>query len=137
MTDIVLQWRDPADPYAVRTPATIIGPPGPRAGERLQSLVSAGAVTPSIALYDFVDITALAQALSIENPVGTPAPGAPRLMFRIKDDGTSRALTWATSYVSGGVPLPSATVTGKIMLLGFLYYSSTSKWMLVASTVEP
>lgn len=135
MTDLLLQWRAPAPPYGP-APATIVGPPGPRPGERVQEFATGASITPNAGLFDLVDINALDQGISIVNPVGVPV-NAQRLMFRIKDDGASHPLTWGASYqASASVALPPNSFAGKLMHLGFIYYSATAKWMLIASTVE-
>jgi hypothetical protein len=137
MTELVLQWRSPAGPLAPTT-TTVVGPPGPRVGERVQTVESSGVIAPLIDIFDLLDITALSVAATIANPIGTPGGGAPRLLVRIRDNGSSRGLTWDSGYASSGegLELPAATVAGKLMHLGFIYYAATAKWMLVASTVE-
>lgn len=123
---------NPASPIA-----GVIGPKGETGATimRVQQIGSAASITPDADITDLVDITALAVAASIEAPSGEPQNGA-RLMFRIKDAGTSRSLSWAGAYASGGLPLPSATVPGKTMHLGFLFNSNTAKWALIASLTE-
>lgn len=152
---MILRWRKPALSVTTRwrgpdgrvfasaqanpeTPvAAIIGPKGEPGATimRVQSISSAASITPDADITDLVDITALAVAASIEAPTGEPQNGA-RLMFRIKDAGSSRSLSWAGVYASGGLPLPSATVPGKTMHLGFLFNSNTAKWALIASLTE-
>jgi hypothetical protein len=97
---------------------------------------TATSITPNAATDKEIYINALASNLTINNHTGTPNDGQ-RLLFRIKDDGTARTLTWSSAYVSGGPNLPTSTTAGKIMHLGFIYNSNTTKWMLVASVVEP
>lgn len=134
MTALSLQWRNPALPSMA--PAAIIGPPGPRVGERVQSIVSSGLIVPEVDVFDLVDVTALAEAAVIATPTGEVPDGAPRLLIRIRDNGVSRALAWEDAWADGGVALPNATVAGKVHHLGFIYYASTARWMLVASNVE-
>jgi len=135
MSDLILQWELPTG-RLVSVPATIVGPPGPTAGSRVQLITTADIITPNIDLYDIVDVLALDRPALIQVPQGTPSAGAPRLMFRIKDDGSSHPLSWNAAYADGGVVLPAATVAGKLMHLGFIFYPTTGKWMLIASTVE-
>lgn len=141
---IVTQWLGPdgsvtasPQPQPLMPIAVVIGPKGEPGATvmRVQSITSAASVTPDADIADLVDITALSVATAIATPSGAPQNGA-RLMFRIKDDGSSRALSWSGAYVSGGLPLPSATVPGKHMHLGFLFNSNTLKWMLIASLNE-
>lgn len=104
---------------------------------RVQSVSDAATVTPNADSNDCVDITALAQAVTIANPSGTPV-NFQKLLIRIKDNGTARAISFGTSYVAGGVTLPTTTVLSKILTLGFIYNTANSlnKWQLVASAQE-
>lgn len=78
-------------------------------------------------------LTALAAACTISIS-GTPAD-CQKLFLRIKDNGTTRALTW-TGFVSSGVAtLPTTTTVSKTMSMEFVYDSVTSKYVLVASDV--
>lgn len=89
----------------------------------------------SIATCDEFIITAQAGALKFNNPGGTPAQGE-KLIIRIKDDGTARNLTYDTYFRALGVPLPTTTVLGKTLYLGFIYNSTDTKWDLVAGAQE-
>lgn len=95
----------------------------------LQSLASASSVTPNgnPAGDDAVIITALATNLTINAPSGTPVQMKP-LIFRIKDNGTIRTLTWNAAYRAIGVTLPTATVANKTFYVGFLYNATDSVW---------
>ncbi len=108
-----------------------------RIGPRVQSVADAETITPNADTNDCVDITAIAQAFTIANPSGTPA-NFQRLIIRIKDNATPRAITWGTAYVAGGVALPSITVLSKILTLTFMYNSANSlnKWQLIHSAQE-
>lgn len=104
---------------------------------RIQSVTDAATVTPNADNDDMVDITAIAQAFTIANPSGTPVNGQ-KLIIRIKDNGTARAISFGTGYVANGVSLPTTTVLSKILVLGFIYNTANSlnKWSLVASAQE-
>lgn len=108
-----------------------------RVTRRVQSVVSAATVTPNADTDDAVDITALATAVSIAAPTGTPT-NMQGLTIRIKDNGTARAITWNAAFVAGGTDLPSITVLSKILTVGFLYNSANglNKWQCVASAQE-
>ena len=86
---------------------------------------------------NFVDITALAAAITsmTSGLSGTPFNGQ-KLVIRIKDNGTARAITWGASYESCGVALPTTTVISKRLTVGFIYDTTTSKWGCVASAQE-
>lgn len=80
-------------------------------------------------------ITALAQALTFAAPSGTPSEEQV-LMYRIKDNGTARALAFNAIFAARGVALPTVTILGKYMRLAFLYNATAAKWDLVAVVQE-
>lgn len=84
---------------------------------------------------DIFVITAQAGALLFNAPGGTLVQGR-SLVIRIKDNGTARALTWNAVFRAIGTALPSTTVLGKTLYLGFFYNSTDTKWDLVASAQE-
>lgn len=94
-----------------------------------------GNLTVTVTDTQFAERTGLDAATTIAT-TGTAINGQ-RLMIRLKDNGTSRALTWNAIFASGGPALPTSTTAGKWMHFGFIYNSTNTKWMLVASTTEP
>lgn len=88
-----------------------------------------------VSTTDIFVITAQAGALLFNAPGGTPVQGE-RLVIRIKDNGTARALTWNAVFRAMGTALPSTTVLSKTLYLGFFYNSTDTKWDLVASAQE-
>lgn len=79
-------------------------------------------------------ISALAAPSSFGLPAGTETDGN-SIIIRIKDNGTARALTWNAIYRSldtVNLPLPTTTVAGKWMYLGFMYNGGDSKWDLIS-----
>lgn len=99
----------------------------------------ASSATPSINVgtTDIFTITALATAITsmTSGLSGTPVNGQ-KLTIRIKDDGTARAITWGASFASRGATLPTTTVLGKYMYVGFMYNSTASVWDCVALSNE-
>ncbi len=89
--------------------------------------------------FDQYAATAQAGALTINADAGTPTDGQ-RIIFRFKDDGTPRALTWTTGVSKGflavGVTLPTTTTANKVTYVGAIYNSSSSRWDVVAVTTE-
>lgn len=104
---------------------------------RVQYVVSSASVTPLIDQYDYVDISAQAEALTIQNPTGTPV-NFQKLIIRIKDNGLIQAINWGTDYIDTNVKLPLTTLPSKIINLGFMHNTANSlnKWQLVASVKE-
>lgn len=88
-----------------------------------------------VSTCDQFEITAQAGALLFNDPGGTPL-GGQKLIIRIKDNGTARALTWNAVFRAMGTALPSTTVLSKTLYLGFIYNATDTKWDLVASAQE-
>lgn len=99
----------------------------------------ASSATPSINTdtTDIFTITALAAAITsmTSGLSGTPVNGQ-KLIVRIKDDGTARAITWGASFASRGATLPTTTVLGKYQYNGFIWNSTTSTWDCVVTSDE-
>lgn len=89
----------------------------------------------SVATADEFVVTAQAGALLFNAPGGTPVEGQ-KLIIRIKDNGTARALTWNSVFRAMGTALPSTTVLSKTLYLGLIYNITDTKWDLVASAQE-
>lgn len=89
--------------------------------------------------YDQQSFSALANALTINADAGTPTDGQ-KAMFRFKDNGTARALTWTTgtsnSFRAIGVTLPTTTVINKTVYVGCVYNVADSRWDAVAVAQE-
>jgi len=85
-----------------------------------------------VSTTDIFVITAQAGALKFNNPGGTPVQGE-KLIIRIKDNGTARALTYDTQFrASSDLALPTTTVISKTLYMGFIYNSTDTKWDLLA-----
>jgi len=106
-----------------------------RIDPRVSSTTSASSLTPDIASYDVYAYTALAAGLTINAPTGTPVDGN-KLIFRILDNGTSRALTWNATYTAIGVTLPTATTVNKITYVGCIYNTANTRWDAIAVTTQ-
>jgi hypothetical protein len=94
---------------------------------------STATLTPDLSLGDTFTITAQAAGLSVANPTGTVVNGQ-KMIIRIKDNGTARAITWSgTQYrASTDLALPTTTIINKTMYLGFIWNSTDSKWDMIA-----
>lgn len=106
-----------------------------RLTKRVTSITSSATPTINTDDCDCVDITALAAAITsmTTNLSGTPT-NFQSLIFRIKDNGTARAITWGASFAANGVALPTTTVISKLLTVGFIWNGST--WGCVASAQE-
>ena len=108
-----------------------------RITKRITTIASSATPTINTDSCDRVTITALAEAVTsmTTNLTGTPS-NFDDLVFRIKDNGTARAITWGSSFEACGVALPTTTVANKRLVVGFQYDTVTSKWGCVASAQE-
>jgi len=101
---------------------------------RITSITSSA--TPSVNTdgTDCVTITAQAAAITsmTTNLTGTPN-NFDQLEFRIKDDGTARAITWGASFVAGAQALPTTTTASKTLRTWFEYDSVVAKWVCISS----
>lgn len=100
---------------------------------RVGTVASSATPTIDCDLYDQYNITALAAAITGVTVSGSPTDGQ-KLLVRIKDNGTARALTFGSSFVaSGSAALPTTTTVNKTHLLGFIYDSAVAKFVCVAA----
>jgi hypothetical protein len=108
-----------------------------RVPPRITTITSSATPTINTDNCDMVTITALATAITsmTTNLTGTPNNGE-MLLFRIKDDGTARALTWGASFEAKGATLPTTTVLSKVLHALFVWDSVTSKWGCLSTAYE-
>ena len=100
--------------------------------------VTSGANITPIATEGQYNITALAVNANILAPSGTAYDGQ-KLMIRIKDNGTTRNLTWTTTtggYRVIGTTLPASTPASKTTYVGCIYNSTDTFWDVVAVTTQ-
>lgn len=96
-------------------------------------------LTWNSSINDAYVITAQAGNLTFNADSGSPVDGQ-RFIFRIKDNGTSRTLTFTTgtakSFRQMGVNFPTATTANKTLYLGFIFNSADNRWDLIARNQE-
>lgn len=102
---------------------------------RTASAVSTATLTPNVDTHDMAVITAQAEALAIAAPTGTPSNGN-AFAFRIKDNGTARALTFNAIYRAIGSALPTTTTLSKTLYFVAVYNSTDTKWDVFPSNLE-
>jgi hypothetical protein len=106
-----------------------------RIDPRVVSATTATTLTPDVSAADQYAYTALASGLTINAPTGTPVDGD-KLIFRILDNGTTRALTWNATYTVIGTTLPTATTASKMTYVGCIYNAANTRWDVVAVTTQ-
>lgn len=102
---------------------------------RVGTTASSATPTPTGDSSDLYTVTALAAAATFAAPSGTPTDGQ-KLLLRIKDNGTARALSWNAIYRAVGVTLPTTTVISKTLYIGCIYNAADSKWDVIATAQE-
>lgn len=106
---------------------------------RIGTVASASTITPTADVSDQYNVTALAVPATVTTPSGgTPTDGQ-KLIIRILDNGTARALSWTTTagaYRAVGITLPTTTVVGKVMYVGCVYNTAAGFWDVVVSVQQ-
>ena len=102
---------------------------------RFITAATATTLTPDVSVGDIYAYTALASALTINAPIGTPTNGE-KLIFRLLDNGTGRALTWNGTFTVIGVTLPTTTTASKTTYVGCIYNANNTRWDVIAVTTE-
>lgn len=97
---------------------------------------SASSITPNSDTTDIHAVTALAANLTINAPSGSPVEGQ-RLTIRIRDNGTSRTLTWNAAYSAISSELWAATQINKTMIWQFAWNVAQAKWDVVTANPMP
>jgi hypothetical protein len=112
----------------------------------VQSFTSTSAISPT-ANQDMITISTLSQALTINTATGVLVDGQ-KLLFRIRDNGTSQTISWNTSsyasYRSVGADLTTSTTAGKWQYIGCIYNvvgtgtdaTPNPKWDVIVLNIE-
>lgn len=105
-----------------------------RLSARITTITSSATPTVNTDNCDCVTVTALAAAVTsmTTNLTGTPV-NFDQLEYRIKDDGTARAITWGASFVAGPAALPTTTIVSKALHVWFEWDSVQSKWVCLST----
>jgi hypothetical protein len=93
----------------------------------VSSITSSSTITPNALTDDVYAVTALAENTTIAAPSGTFNDGK-IIVLRLKDNGTSRTISWNTIYRGGtDFSLPTSTSAGKTMYITFIWNAVDSK----------
>lgn len=99
---------------------------------------TSGTLTPNGDTTDIYVAEGLTGAITLNTPSGTPTNGQ-RLVIRLKDNGTARAITWTTSagaFRAIGTTLVTTTVLSKTTYAGCIYNSADGFWDVVAIVTQ-
>jgi hypothetical protein len=104
----------------------------------LSSWTVGPAATPNFDTHDLFIMTGLTGPVTIAAPTATLALSGDKRMLWIKDNGTTRALTWNAIFRPfGTVALPANTTPNKWIKIGVEYNAIDAKWDVIALAVEP
>ncbi len=106
-----------------------------RIDPRTSTTTATATLTPDISSFDQYNLTAQDQALTVAAPTGTPVDGN-KLILRILDNGTARAITWNATYTAIGTTLPTTTTASKMIYIGCIYNSTNTRWDVIAVTTQ-
>lgn len=106
-----------------------------RIDPRTSTTTATATLTPDISSFDQYNLTAQDQALTVAAPTGTPVDGN-KLILRILDNGTARAITWNATYTAIGTTLPTTTTANKMIYVGCIYNSTNTRWDVIAVTTQ-
>jgi hypothetical protein len=96
----------------------------------VQSTTSTSTFTHDCRIYTHGKLTAQSAGLTMAAPTGTAVDMQEFVMY-IKDNGTSRSISWNAAFSGVMAALPASTTAGKQMVFFFVYNSTTSKWELM------
>ena len=119
------------EPYAARNQLMVQDSSGSQLVETrgFATTATATSLTVNSNLVTHQAVTALASPLTISVPTGSPSPGQ-RLVLAIRDDGTPRALTWATGWYPIGCQLPTSTLQS-LWTIVTAQHSHTGAWQVI------
>lgn len=107
--------------------------------KRIQPRVSSAAsgdISPAVSTADIYIRTGLTANATINAPTGTPVQGE-KLTFRIKDNGTSRTLTWNAIYKeTSTATLPIGTIPGSTYYISAIYNAADTSWDVLAVSLK-
>ena len=101
---------------------------------KIVPIATSSSLTIDASITDQYNVTALASALTINAPTN-PTNGQ-KLTIRIKDNGTTRTLTWNAIFRAIGTTLPTNTTANKTIYVGAIYNSDDNNWDVVAVSEE-
>lgn len=103
-----------------------------RLNTRSVNVTGVATVTPTSDSVDVYYATSQSANFTVAAPTGTPAQGQ-KLLIVLQDNGTSRTISWNSTYRIIGTTLPTATVANKFVYIGCIWNSiGSSFWDVIA-----
>ncbi len=96
---------------------------------------SVASLSTSLGISNTYQLTAQAEGLTINQP-GAKFGTNQLLTILIKDNGTTRAISYSSVFRGLSNSLPTTTVVGKQMYMLFSYNAAADKWDLINYSVE-
>lgn len=99
-----------------------------------KSYSTGGSFTPDVAAYDTIFICSpLSSNLTINAPTsGSAFTDGDQIIFRIKDNGTARTITWNSIFRGINVTLPTTTLGSLLTYVAATYNADDTKWDVLA-----
>ena len=97
---------------------------------------SPSSITPNLLTGNMYCVTALANDITINAPSGVTLNGT-NLVFRFKDAGVAKNITWNAIYVATGGTMPTVTIASKLVYVGFKYNATEATWDCLAVGKRP
>jgi predicted transcriptional regulator len=129
-TGVYQEKNSNLDVYSTKTPPSgnVVGDTdtqslsNKRIYPRQSTATSPTSITPDKSQFDEYYVTALANAITINN-ASSPSVGDTFVIY-LTDDGTARSISWGTHYVGIGASLPTSTTANKTMEIIIKYVGS-------------
>lgn len=96
---------------------------------------STDTLTPNVDNYDVFELTAQGEDLYVDEPIGTPDNNE-AFVIKIKDDATSRGLSFNEYSFRGIVSLPTATTISKWLFIACVWNATDSIWDVLSVTEQ-
>ena len=103
---------------------------------RINTLSTTSSISIDSSLYDQYIITSLSESFTINTAAASNQSSGRKMIIRIKDNGTSRFLTFSGYFRGIGVTLPTVTTSGKTMYIGCIWNTNDGVWDVIAVAVE-
>lgn len=92
---------------------------------RVSSAAYTATLQPNPSAWDIYYMTGATGTITLSTFIGTPVQGN-RCTIALKDNNTSRTISWNANYKAMGVSLPTSTVAGKWLYINVIYFDASN-----------